>query len=215
MTTTYKIKSSAVRAAKKLTEEFQIVAVDGGFIIQTEVAKTFDPTPVMKDVEVIEQLQAIEADVKSKKAKKAEIESRKPSFIPSTPIVEAVKAIEAPESNPSLPAFLKISPPADSIVAQAQADADKMANAQSVNVDPLKPRMSTIERPTKKVWDVADKMPGAKRKDVIAECVRQGIAYGTARTQYQHWFKTMADSAATPIATIGPDGKIVPPFPAK
>lgn len=52
-----------------------------------------------------------------------------------------------------------------------------------------KPRLSTCERPTKRVWDIADSMPKASRKEVMAECVRQGIAYGTSRTQYQAWFK--------------------------
>lgn len=226
MTTTYKIKSSATRAAKaQFGEGWKEVAtvaqVEGGFQIQTEVVKTIEAV-ITKEVEVIEQLAAIDADVKSKKAKKAEIESRKPAFIPSTPIVEAVKEEMAPESNPSLPAFLTIAPPSDLIVAQAQAAADKEANAQAVNIDPLKPRLSRIDRPTKAVWNIADDMyftaeaageAAPKRKDVIAECVRQGIAYGTARTQYQHWFKTMADSAAAPIAVIGADGK--PFIPAK
>lgn len=53
----------------------------------------------------------------------------------------------------------------------------------------IKPRLSTCERPTKRVWDIADSMPKASRKEVMAECVRQGIAYGTSRTQYQAWFK--------------------------
>lgn len=68
-------------------------------------------------------------------------------------------------------------------------EADRQANAAMVNLDPLKPRLSTCERPTKKVWDIADAMPKASRKEVMAECVAQGIAYGTARTQYQAWFK--------------------------
>lgn len=50
-------------------------------------------------------------------------------------------------------------------------------------------RSSTCDRPTKRVWDIADSMPKASRKEVMAECVRQGIAYGTSRTQYQAWFK--------------------------
>ncbi len=48
---------------------------------------------------------------------------------------------------------------------------------------------SSLEKPTKKVWHIADKMKGQPRKDVIAECRRQGIAFGTARTQYQEWKK--------------------------
>lgn len=37
------------------------------------------------------------------------------------------------------------------------------------------------------VWDIADTMVGARRKDVIEACRRSGIAFGTARTQYQKW----------------------------
>lgn len=54
--------------------------------------------------------------------------------------------------------------------------------------------LSSTAKPTKKVWDVADSMPGASRKDVIAACIAQGIAPGTSRTQYQAWFKAMRDS---------------------
>ena len=37
-------------------------------------------------------------------------------------------------------------------------------------------------------WSVFDAMPaGSKRKAAIAEAVRQGIAFYTARTQYQKW----------------------------
>ena len=52
-------------------------------------------------------------------------------------------------------------------------------------------RKSDIARPTKAVWHIADEMfaanPQVRRKDVIAECVRRGIAFYTARTQYQQW----------------------------
>lgn len=54
-------------------------------------------------------------------------------------------------------------------------------------------RMSTIEAPSKRVWEIAEQMkaenPNVRRKDVIAACVEQGIAFYTARTQYQLWFK--------------------------
>jgi hypothetical protein len=46
---------------------------------------------------------------------------------------------------------------------------------------------SQIENPVKQVRAIADSMPGARRKDVVAACVAQGIAYFTARTQYQKW----------------------------
>lgn len=55
---------------------------------------------------------------------------------------------------------------------------------------------SEIMRPTKMVWHIADKMcdeareagkPLPTRKEVMAECDRLGIAFYTARTQYQVW----------------------------
>lgn len=79
-----------------------------------------------------------------------------------------------------------------------QAEADKQANA-SMGVDAAKPRISVCERPTKKVWDIADKMPKATRKEVMEECVRQGVAYGTARTQYQAWFKASQNAKRNDI----------------
>lgn len=75
-------------------------------------------------------------------------------------------------------------------------------------------RESTIERPCKQVWHIASNMLGEilnkltdqhkegdnkpmptekdalallRRKDVLATCVASGIAYYTARTQYQMW----------------------------
>jgi DNA-directed RNA polymerase subunit RPC12/RpoP len=58
---------------------------------------------------------------------------------------------------------------------------------------------STVERPTKLVWHIADEMsaanPQVRRKDVIAECVSRGIAFYTARTQYQQWLATKNGTA--------------------
>ena len=51
------------------------------------------------------------------------------------------------------------------------------------------PRESVIDNPVKMVWDIADRMWGQRRKDIIEECVKQGIAYNTARTQYQAFYK--------------------------
>lgn len=95
--------------------------------------------------------------------------------------------------------------------------ADKIADASVANTDPLRPRVSIAKLPTKLVWDIADRMtaaaakensPAPKRKAVIEECVKQGIAYGTARTQYQHWFKCINDQKTAPVAVIGADGKV-------
>ena len=51
---------------------------------------------------------------------------------------------------------------------------------------------STAVGPTKRVWAIADSMPNAARKDVIEACRAAGIAFGTARTQYQAWKKSRA-----------------------
>ena len=48
---------------------------------------------------------------------------------------------------------------------------------------------SLIEKPVKEVWVIADCMWGQRRKDIIQACVDSGIAYNTARTQYQAYFK--------------------------
>lgn len=51
---------------------------------------------------------------------------------------------------------------------------------------------SDAEKPCKLTWDIAEKMiaenPAAKRKDIIESCVEAGVAFYTARTQYQQWF---------------------------
>lgn len=72
-------------------------------------------------------------------------------------------------------------------------DGDAKANA-SMGLNALKPRFSSCIRPTKLVWDIADCMPKASRKEVMEECVRQGVSYGTARTQYQAWFKASQEA---------------------
>ena len=56
-------------------------------------------------------------------------------------------------------------------------------------------RKSEMEGACGLVWDIASSMPDAKRKDVIAECTKQGVAFYTARTQYQLW--KQAGKAAT------------------
>lgn len=63
---------------------------------------------------------------------------------------------------------------------------------------------STAKRPCTLVWQIADDInavtPGAKRSVVLAECVRQGIAFYTARTQYQQWLGVQKEMAAREAA---------------
>lgn len=97
----------------------------------------------------------------------------------------------------------------------AQIEADQQLNQVQVaavsETKAGKPwiRASVAPKPTKLVWCIADSMPGASRKEVMEACVAQGVASGTARTQYQHWFKQKNDSANEPRATIV-DGVLIP-----
>lgn len=53
---------------------------------------------------------------------------------------------------------------------------------------------SEIESPCRVVWEIAESMPGARRKDVLEACVKAGIAYNTARTQYQRYTTALKSS---------------------
>ena len=56
-------------------------------------------------------------------------------------------------------------------------------------------RKSEIESPCAVVWTLADTMTDARRKDVIAAAVAKGVAFYTARTQYQLWRQASKASA--------------------
>lgn len=105
----------------------------------------------------------------------------------------------------------------DSEIEAAQAEADRIANAQqsgsTVNGKEWI-RVSSVLKPTKFVWHVADEMYAMaeneacdygtpvqypSRKQVQDECVRRGVASGTARTQYQAWKKARDESAANAV----------------
>lgn len=86
-------------------------------------------------------------------------------------------------------------PVEDMAVAEIPAAGELADELDVLGVEPKAPRKpayvaetSTVEGPTKRVWTIADSMPGATRKQVIDACREAGIAFGTARTQYQKWF---------------------------
>lgn len=65
--------------------------------------------------------------------------------------------------------------------------------------------ISSVAKPTKFVWEVANSMVAAAiaagkplptRKAVQDECIRLGVASGTARTQYQAWKKASDNTLA-------------------
>ena len=63
-----------------------------------------------------------------------------------------------------------------------------------------KAHKSTTERPCQRVFTIAGDMikanPDVRRKDVIAACVEAGIAFYTARTQYQQWLTAHKEEVA-------------------
>jgi len=99
----------------------------------------------------------------------------------------AIKADEVEEQVPEEEAAPKRSP------RRKQPKKEATSKEQSTKKEVVMLRKSTIESPSKRVWEIAEQMkaanPNVRRKDVIAACVEQGIAYYTARTQYQLWFK--------------------------
>lgn len=90
-----------------------------------------------------------------------------------------------------------------------QAAAEALANAQQAESQLPNGKVwihaSSVPKPTKFVWHVADEMnaaaraagkPAPSRKEVQDECIRRGVASGTARTQYQAWKKATDDTRA-------------------
>lgn len=63
--------------------------------------------------------------------------------------------------------------------------------------DPTLRGNSEIDSPVARVWVIADQMwaealangEKPRRKDVVQRCQDEGVAYYTARTQYQAWYK--------------------------
>lgn len=78
----------------------------------------------------------------------------------------------------------------------------QQAKAPAVKADVV--HESTAERPCKLVWHIADEMvaanPAVRRKDVLAACVARGVAFYTARTQYQQWLGIQKEMAAREAA---------------
>lgn len=55
---------------------------------------------------------------------------------------------------------------------------------------------STVSGAVALVHQIADSMPKAKRSEVIEACRKAGVAYGTARTQYQRWRSNKKEAEA-------------------
>jgi hypothetical protein len=100
--------------------------------------------------------------------------------------VEPVSEDPAPELDaPDIAAAIKADAEADEAVARMEAEALAVALPK---VSGYIKEVSAEKGATKRVWAIADSMPGATRKEVVEACRKAGIAFGTARTQYQKWY---------------------------
>lgn len=84
------------------------------------------------------------------------------------------------------------------VVAEAAPVEVKVEPVAEIEVEPAQVviRKSAAIKPCTLVWNIADEMPNAKRKDVIAAAIAAGVATYTARTQYQLWFATKKEMQA-------------------
>lgn len=97
-------------------------------------------------------------------------------------------------TKPAKPAALATpAVPATTAPAEAKEKPVKPTKKEEVIV-----HKSSVESPVAFVWRLAREMKGARRKDVVAAAIAQGIATHTARTQYQAWFQANKAGSVRP-----------------
>lgn len=73
-------------------------------------------------------------------------------------------------------------------VALAQADRLGEVAGSTMPGVPVLRRSASGTRPVSLAWSVYSRLPaGTSRRDAVAAAVAQGVAFYTARTQYQRW----------------------------
>lgn len=181
---TYSTKANANRAAKKAGLEagtFNILEIDGRFLLEVIKTDMFDEAEA--EFEALQNRQK-ELAVKAEVAKAEWLEA----FVPYNPqlLLPAPTPVfngytYCPHCNIHLSNGYN--------TALGHEDGDVFCLACLGVLWEGKLVKSTVDNPVQLVWIIADNMWGARRKDIIAECVKQGIAYNTARTQYQAFYK--------------------------
>lgn len=178
---TFSTKSNAKRAIKAIGEyaadmadEFVSKdATSGIWIADMAAAKTHQESCVKADA------QETQPDEDQSGAEILPSESLKEE--PEDPAIDASTLI--PYKDPTIPSRpAPTALPAHNSISQAKDIA----------------RTSSVANPCLAVWNKADEMfatnPWTRRKDVIAACVQLGIAFYTARTQYQQWLTVNKDA---------------------
>lgn len=221
----YTVKSSATRAAKKdYSNELAngsavIKQLDDGmwvYEVTTVEAKERDLSPAAKELTdaIKENKKAkrktkdtdlFDTDAMNKantKAKKSQDEWVAKMNAPAKDYMTEAKKDEQAGVARDLVSVEK--QPSNKVLEKKRAEA---ANAEQLGIDGLETldqdikegnfsRVSEIESPCVKVWAIAEAMQGERRKDILAACVDHGVAYYTARTQYQHWFTAKKNDQA-------------------
>lgn len=121
------------------------------------------------------------------------VEKNKEGFYFSPTVVEPVAepVVAEPEAVSETPVMGSYYQPVVSHDTSAAIKKVKKGKKGSTVVKKDLKGKSTIGSPCRIVWDVTEEMEGAKRKDIIAECVSRGVAFYTARTQYQKYTEAM------------------------
>jgi hypothetical protein len=172
---------------------------------------------------------------RSKKVKEAIAEHSQPStpdpaqYTPTSVVNNEVPQEAIADAAPSATVEHILAPPNMDIVNRALAESAKpcapvipgvdisavvakhLADSAAATVGSTKVKVckSSVPHPVKLVHIIAselhDENPEVQRKDVIAECEKQGIATHTARTQYQIWHQAMkADAARSALQAATP-----------
>jgi hypothetical protein len=120
------------------------------------------------------------------------------------PVEQPVQQITQPEPVVAVqPVVAPVAPVQDlqamlAATAAAVAATGKLPVQPKVDRYPDRKKRSEIVSPVKTMWAICDLMiaadPTARRKDMIEAGIKAGIAFYTARTQYQAWFTARRES---------------------
>lgn len=173
----YTTKSNARRAAKSAgLEQFEIIEVEGGFAFQAIAQE--EAAPVVETPVVGEFVHCPHCGIHLDNGVGYHGQEVNGKTIEHDALEWECLAC-GEEFGPAIPAKV-----------------EKKAPTRKIEVT----NESTAERPCKLVWHIADDMkaanPEVKRKEVLAECVKRGVAFYTARTQYQQWLGVQKEMAA-------------------
>lgn len=102
-------------------------------------------------------------------------------------VATAPEKVDAPVVAPKPAKVKKVTAAKKVVVAKPARKGGSLANVPMLH-------QSEIKRPCKTVWAIADSMKGKTRAEIIAACVAKGIAFYTARTQYQQYKAAQARS---------------------